>query len=247
MNRLSPFYRFLFFILIVLSVFFADGIMANAIILAVVLFSILCSDVKVKDLISPLYKLRYFLLFIFFLNMLFSNEGTLFSLSIFRISKEGILNAFLIVYRVSLITLIAYLYTSGSTINEINDSLYIVLCPLKLLFIPVDTLSSAISISLSLIDEFISESEHLRKVRRLRRMGRDEGFKEKILSYKSIVIPIFLMAFKRADELSLSLESRGYSAQMRVKREYLKIGIKEFSALFFSFTFLVLTVTGGIK
>ena len=248
MSRLSPFYRLLFFLFLVLSVFFADSFFSNLIVLLIVSAAFMFSKTGLDDLFMPVFKLRYFLLFIFLLNALLSKEGTLFSFFIFRLSRDGLINAFLIVYRVSLITLIAYLYTSESTISEINDSLYILLLPLKLLFIPVDMISSAISISLSLIDEFIGESERLRKVRKLRRTGMpDNTFKERILDYKAIVIPIFIMAFKRADELSFALESRGYSAQMSVRREYLKIGIRELVAVLSILSVFVLLVSGGIR
>ena len=146
----------------------------------------------------------------------------------------------------ALITLIAYLYTSSSTINEINESLYILLYPLKLLFVPVDMLSSALSLSLRLIDDFLLESERLKKVRQLRRIGKSDTLKEKILDYKAIVIPIFIMAFKRADELSLSFESRGYSAKMRLRRDYLKLGIKELISVLLAITILVFMISGGI-
>ena len=96
----------------------------------------LSSGCRLKDLIQPVFKLRYFLLFVFLLNVLFSDDGTLFSLLFIRVSKDGIIRAFLIVYRISIVTLIAYLYTSCSDISEINDSLYILLSPLKLIFIP---------------------------------------------------------------------------------------------------------------
>lgn len=247
MDRISPFYRLIFFIFLVLSVFIADSTFSNLIVLAIVFISLLLSKAGLKELFLPLFKLRYFLLFIFLLNMLFSEEGTLLSFFIFRISKEGIMNAFLIVYRVSLITLIAYLYTSGSAISEINDSLYILLFPLKLLFVPVDMISSSISISLILIDEFIGESERLGRIRKLRRIGIADTFKDRILDYKAIVIPLFLMAFKRADELSFALESRGYSAKMSFKKEYLKMGIREIITVLFILSFFALLVSGGIN
>lgn len=247
MDRISPFYRLIFFIFLVLSVFVADSTYSNLIVLAIVLISLLLSKAGLKELLLPLFKLRYFLLFIFLLNMLFSEEGTLLSFFIFRISKEGIMNAFLIVYRVSLITLIAYLYTSGSAISEINDSLYMLLFPLKLLFVPVNMISSSISISLILIDEFIGESERLGRIRKLRRIGIADTFKDRILDYKAIVIPLFLMAFKRADELSFALESRGYSAKMSLKKEYLKMGIREIITVLFILSFFALLVSGGIN
>ena len=246
MSRLSPFYRLLFFLFLVLSVFFADSFFSNLIVLLIVSAAFMFSKTGLDDLFMPVFKLRYFFLFIFLLTLFL--PGTLFSFFIFRLSRDGLINAFLIVYRVSIITLIAYLYTSESTISEINDSLYILLLPLKLLFIPVDMISSAISISLSLLDEFIGESERLRKVRKLRRTGMpDNTFKERILDYKAIVIPIFIMAFKRADELSFALESRGYSAQMSVRREYLKIGIRELVAVLSILSVFVLLVSGGIR
>lgn len=246
MDRISPFYRLLVFIMLVAGLLLADGILSNLIIICSIVLLIAMSSISRKGLFLPVYKLRHFLLLIFLLNALFSDEGTLFEFFIFRVSLSGILRALLIVYRMALITLIAYLYTSSSTINEINESLYILLYPLKLLFVPVDMLSSALSLSLRLIDDFLLESERLKKVRQLRMIGKSDTLKEKILDYKAIVIPIFIMAFKRADELSLSLESRGYSAKMRLRRDYLKLGTKELISVLLAITILVFMISGGI-
>lgn len=245
MNRLNPFYRLVFFILLMSSAILSETVPSFLLTVFSVSLVALSSGVRIKDLIQPVFKLRYFLLFVFLLNALFSDEGTLFSLLFIRVSKDGIIRAFLIVYRVSIVTLIAYLYTSCSDISEINDSLYILLSPLKLIFIPVDTLSSSLSIALSMIDGLMYESERLKKVRKLRRLGLPESLKEKILDYKAIVIPIFLIAFKRADELSFALESRGYSTKMKVKWEYLKIGKWELFSLLSVLVLLIIIVRGG--
>lgn len=223
MDRLSPFYRLLAFILLILILAIPSSLKANIFALLFFIAVILLTNTSKKELFKPLLRAKWFLLSIFLLNALFSNDSSLFRLGFVRISEYGVLRAFFIVYQVAVITLAAYLYTSSSIIREMSDSLFLLLSPLKIFFIPVDKISSSLTLALYLIDEFINESGKLEKARKLRSSGEKKGLKEKILDYKAIVIPIFIMAFRRSDELSIALLSRGYSAKAKLRFDYLKM------------------------
>ncbi len=236
MDKLSPLGRLISFMLLLFSLLASGSIISNLVLIAFVFLLAALSGCDKKKAFIPVYRIRHFLLFIFLLNSLFSETGDILSFFVFRISGEGIFRALAIVYRTAFITLLASLYTSCSTINEINDSLYILLYPLKLIFIPVDMLASAFSLSLHFVESFSFLSERLRKVRALRRGGNERS----ILTFKSIVIPLFIITFKKADDLSLSLEARGYSAEMRVNKSYLRVKGQDIILILAQLIFLVL-------
>ncbi len=239
MDRIRPFYRLLLLILLISALLLASSFAWNVALFILIALLIGVTGIDKRELFRPLYKLRHFLLLIFLLNSLFSDEGSIFSFLFFRCSLEGIIRAFIIVYRVSIITLLAEAYTLSTGISEISSCTYLLLFPLKLFFIPVEKIASAMSLALYLIDEFSGQSEKLKRIRKLRSLGNEESLREKIVGYKAIVIPIFIMAFRRSDELSFALVSRGYSAGMKADVELLKCGIKEVTALLLAILLII--------
>ena len=120
---------------------------------------------------------------------------------------------------------ITSLLTLSTMTTDINNGLEGILSPLKLLHINVGVFSMLISLTLRFIPTLIEESRKIMKAQASRGVDFEEGkLKDKIKQIISLLIPMFVISFKRADELSNAMEARGYViGEKRTKLDELKL------------------------
>ena len=173
-------------------------------------------------IISPLRRLWPFLLIVLLINSLFLKEGeALFSLGIFSFYSQGFSQGLRIILNLLLIMALSSILTATSSPREITQGLSSLLSPLALLGLPVDELAMILSIALQFIPSLLQETRTIKKAQRAR--GADlssKNLRRRLDSFFALVIPIFISAFRRADDLAQAMEARGYrGARGRTKRE----------------------------
>ena len=95
-----------------------------------------------------------------------------------------------------------------------------ILTPLRILGVPTDLVAMILSIAIQFIPTLLEETDNIRKAQTARGARFDSRkLTEKANAVLSLVIPIFLAAFKRADELSLAMEARGYRTDVKRSRK----------------------------
>ncbi|MCI9435973.1 MAG: energy-coupling factor transporter transmembrane protein EcfT [Lachnospiraceae bacterium] len=130
---------------------------------------------------------------------------------IFRFSREGMIQGMRVVVRVAFAMILGNLLLSTTSPMEIVGAIESLLFPLQWVGIPVRDVAMILGVSIQFIPAFSQEAETLRKAQTARG-ARFESRKlsEKARSVLPLVVPIFLAAFRRADELALAMEARGY-------------------------------------
>jgi energy-coupling factor transport system permease protein len=116
---------------------------------------------------------------------------------------------------------------------DMTNALSSLLKPLKILRVPVEDVAMIISVAISFIPTLLEETDMIKKAQTARG-ARFESKKliERALSYLPLLVPIFLAAFRRADELSMAMEARGYrNARSRTKKAREPFRIRDFTAL----------------
>ena len=201
------------------------------------------SCLPVKLVLSPLRRLWHFFILIFIMNTLFfGTENPLFTFGIINITYEGIIQGIRVVFNVIYIMILANILTGTTTPMDITAGISFVLKPLKLLRIPTEDIAMIISIAFRFVPVLMEEALIIKKAQ-IARGARFESkkLKEKALSYLPLLIPIFLSAFRRADELALAMEARGYrSAGKRTNKAFVPFRFPDYFALGCSITICIL-------
>ena len=179
------------------------------------------SGLPPRTVFNSLARLWPFFLVIFLMNALFfDGENTLWEWWILKISTAGMAQGASVALRVALLVTLSQVLTCTTAPMEITNALESLMKPLKLLRIPVEDIAMIISVAIQFVPTLIEEAEMIRKAQ-IARGARFESKKllEKAESVAPLVIPVFLAAFRRADELSVAMEARGYrGARNRTKK-----------------------------
>ena len=137
----------------------------------------------------------------------------------FLVYYEGVERAGYILIRLIVMIGITSLLTLSTMTTDINNGIEGLLSPLKLLHINVGVFSMLISLTLRFIPTLIEESRKIMKAQASRGVDFEEGkLKDKVKQIISLLIPMFIISFKRADELSNAMEARGYVPDARRTR-----------------------------
>ena len=194
---------------------------------------ILLSKLPLREVFGNIGRLWLFFGTILLMNALFFNtENTLCSWWIFNPSIDGIRQGFSVIVNVVLVLILGNVLTLSTSPTEITTALESLIKPLKLLGVPTEDVAMIISVAIQFIPTLMEETEAI-KMAQIARGARFESKKvrERALSFVPLVVPIFLSAFKRADELSLAMEARGYrNAKNRTKRKKEPLKLQDYVA-----------------
>lgn len=159
----------------------------------------------------------------------------------FNIYEAGVIRASFISVRIVLMLGITSLLTLSTMSTDINNGLEAVLSPLKLFKIPVGIFSMLISLTLRFIPTLMIESKKIMNAQASRGVDFSEGsLKDKVNQIIALLIPMFVISFKRAEDLSNAMEARGYIVgAKRTKIDELKLRWRDY--LFIVFLLLLLT------
>lgn len=195
--------------------------------------SCLLSRISIKYLLKGIKPLRFILLLTFIINVLFiKGESVLWEWWKICITVEGLTKAFLIAVRLVLLVSASSMLTLTTSPMEITAALESLLKPLKVIRFPVAELALMMSIALRFIPTLMNETDKIMKAQTARGASFDSGnIFEKAKGMVPILIPLFVSAFKRADELALAMESRCYNNTVqRTKFRVMKIKAKDILA-----------------
>jgi energy-coupling factor transport system permease protein len=172
--------------------------------------------------LGSLRRLWLFFIIIFLMNALFfGGEDTLWSWWIFGLSLAGAKQGANVAMRVALLIVLSNVLTCTTAPMDMTNALKSLMKPLKFIGFPVEDVAMIISVAIQFIPTLIEETDMIQKAQ-IARGARFESKKltEKAASVFPLIIPTFLSAFRRADELSVAMEARGYrDAKRRTKKE----------------------------
>jgi energy-coupling factor transport system permease protein len=206
---------------------------------------IFLSKIGIKTALQGIRQVGSFLLVIFFMNALFFNgENLLWSYSIFHISAGGIVQGVNVVLKVEYMMILSSVLLATTTPMEITSAIERIMSPLQFIRIPVNDLAMMISIAIQFVPVLTEESELIIKAQMARGAKLDSPkLRDKAVAAIPLIIPIFICAFRRADELSLAMEARGYrGGNNRTKRRRVPLHVFDITALLVSITFCAVEI-----
>lgn len=162
----------------------------------------------------------------------------------FRVYKEGIDKAAFVFIRIVVMIGITSLLTLSTMSTDINNGIEAVLSPLKLIKVPVGVLSMLISLTLRFIPTLLEESKKIMNAQASRGVDFQEGkLREKVTQIISLLIPMFVISFKRAEDLSNAMEARGYIiGEKRTKLDELKLRWRDYTCFIITIALFVVVI-----
>ena len=210
-HRLDPRAKLVALILYIVALFLCKWFISYALIFAVLVLVVAISTVKPKALLRGMKPILILLIFTAVLNMFYTPGRELVSFWVFTITYEGILHAFFMVLRIMLLISCTFLLTYTTSPLALTDGLEGLLSPLKKIKIPVHELAMMMSIALRFIPTLIEETDKIMSAQRARGADFDTGnLVQKAKALIPLLVPLFISAFRRADELATAMECRCY-------------------------------------
>ena len=227
-HRCDPRLKILLVIAYIVILFTVTNFLGLALSILLLAGLYLMAHIPLKLILKSLKPIMPIVVFTAVLNLFFmGGEGEpLVSFWVFRIYKEGV--AYAIFMAVRIVALIAgtSLLTYTTSPIVLTDAIESLLRPLQKLRFPVHELAMMMTIALRFIPTLIDETEKIMNAQKARGAKLDNGkFTERIQALIPILIPLFISAFRRADELAMAMECRCYhGGEGRTRLKVLRFG-----------------------
>ena len=210
-HRLDPRTKILLTVVYIVMLFCAKSFVSYGVVAALLIAEVKISGVAPKALVRGLKPILFIICFTAVLNLFYTPGETLVSFWIFKITKEGIFTAFFMVLRITMLIMGTFLLTYTTSPIALTDGLETLLGPLKKIRVPVHELAMIMSIALRMIPTLIEETDKIMSAQRARGADFESGsLLQRAKALVPILVPLFVSAFRRADELAVAMECRCY-------------------------------------
>ena len=225
-HRMDPRTKLLALILYIITIFIADGLIPYVICAAGLAAVIRISRIPLKLIMKSLKPIVIIIIFTGALNILYTPGTELFRLWIFRVTVEGIRTAITMIVRILLLVASTSLLTYTTSPMALTDGLESLLGPLKKLHVPVHEFSMMMSIALRFIPTLIEETDKIMSAQKARGADFESGnIFQRAKALVPVLVPLFISAFRRADELACAMECRLYhGGEHRTRLHSLRYG-----------------------
>ena len=159
------------------------------------------------------FKFLYLLITVFGILTMLSlySPGTMVSSSHLEIYQDGLEGAFFIMIRLIIIVTLSTILTLTTKPTDLNLGLEKILKPLGIIRINAEEIAMIISIALRYIPTLLDEANKIMLAQASRGVDFSEGkFKDKIMQIISLLVPMFIISFKRSDDLANAMEARSF-------------------------------------
>ena len=233
-HRLDPRTKLILTFVYVVALFTAQGIWSYLLMFAVLVACFWLSKIKFKTVLRGLRPILLIIIITAVLNIFFTQgENVVFEFWTVSITREGLISAAFMSSRLIMLITGSFLLTYTTSPIALTDGLELMLTPLKKLRLPIHELAMMMSIALRFIPTLIEETDKIMSAQKAR--GADfetGGLIKRAKAILPLIIPLFVSAFRRADELAIAMESRCYHGDKgRTRMKVLKTAPRDYLAL----------------
>ena len=211
-HHLDPRTKLLSALYFIMLIFFADHWLAYLVLTVLVFMAVYLSKIDLKFFLTGIKPMIWLILFTVIFQLFFTTGGeTLFQWGILRVTTLGIINSFYMFVRLVLIIMMSTLLTLTTAPLELTDGIEHLLRPLSKLGFPSHEIALMLSIALRYVPTLMDEAQKIMNAQRARGVEFDEGsFLDRVKAMIPILVPLFVSAFNRAEEMAIAMEARGY-------------------------------------
>ncbi len=212
-HKLDPRVKLMGTLIYILSLFTFRGITGFFAVSAALIFLIRLSKVPFSYMVKGLKAIVALMAITALFNLFLTpGETELVSFWIFTITLEGVKNAAFMLVRLLFLIVGTSIMTLTTTPNQLTDGLEKALMPLSAIKVPVHAVAMMMSIALRFIPILIEETDIIMKAQMARGADFESGnFIRRVKSMVPLLVPLFVSAFRRADDLAMAMEARCYA------------------------------------
>lgn len=211
-HRLDPRTKLILTMVYIVALFVARNWISYGIMLVFLLTCIRISAIPPKSIVRGMKPLVLILAFTAILNIFYTDGGVvLVHLGSLAITTEGLKRALFMIWRILMLISGTFLLTYTTSPISLTDGLESLLNPLKKIRVPVHELAMMMSIALRFIPTLIEETDKIMNAQKARGADFETGsIIQRAKALVPILVPLFISAFRRADELATAMECRCY-------------------------------------
>ena len=237
-HRLDPRTKLIFLVAYIVFLFLATSWVSYGLLLVFLVGCIAASRIPPKSFVKGMKPLLFILIFTAVLNIFFSGGETVLIPGT-SVTLEGVIRAVFMTLRIVMLITCSFLLTYTTSPIALTDGLETLLSPLKAIKVPVHELSMMMCIALRFIPTLIEETDKIMSAQKARGADFENGkLMERVKALIPILVPLFISAFRRADELATAMECRCYhGGDGRTKMKLLRY--KRFDLIAFAVAILL--------
>ena len=247
-HQLDPRVKLVATMLYVISLFVAKGILGYVIATIFLAIVIKTSKVPFKFITKGLKAIVMLLMITVVFNLfLIDGDVVLWHFGFLKITDKGLKTAIFMAIRLIYLIIGSSIMTLTTTPNDLTDGLEKLLGPLKKVHVPVHEVSMMMSIALRFIPILLDETDKIMKAQMARCADFESGgLIKKAKSLVPLLVPLFISAFRRANDLAMAMEARGYrGGEGRTKMKPLIYKKRDHVAYVILLTYLVCIIATG--
>lgn len=247
-HRLDPRTKIVATLFYLISLFLFQSILGYGIALGFLIGVIKLSKVPMKFIIKGLKPIVMLLSITVIFNLFLTSTGTIiFQLGFLKVTDTGLSTAVYMGVRLMLLIAGSNIMTLTTTPNALTDAIEKLLYPLNKIKVPVHEIAMMMSIALRFIPILIEETDKIMKAQIARGADLESGnIIQKAKSMIPILVPLFVSAFRRANDLAMAMEARCYrGGEGRTKMNPLVYQGRDYSAYVVMACYLVLSFGVG--
>lgn len=210
-HRLDPRVKIMATLLFIISLFVIDNYIGYVVAAAFLIMAIKLSRVPVKFIFKGMKAIYMLLVLTMVFNLFLTPGEAIFKFWVLKVTKEGLKTAILMGIRLVFLITGSSIMTLTTTPNQLTDGLEKLMNPLKRLHVPVHEIAMMMAIALRFIPILLEETDKIMKAQIARGADFESGsIMNRAKSLIPLLVPLFISAFRRANDLAMAMEARCY-------------------------------------
>lgn len=244
-HRLDPRVKIVCTLAFLVSLFLQNSILGYVVAFAFLAIVIRLSKVPVKFIVRGLKPIVILLLFTVLMNLFLTRNGNiLFHYGILTITEGGLRTCVFMTVRLIFLVMGSSIMTFTTTPNSLTDGIEKLLHPLNRIHVPVHEIAMMMSIALRFIPILLEETDKIMKAQIARGADFENGnLIQKVKNMVPLLVPLFISAFRRANDLAMAMEARCYhGGDNRTQMKPLKYKKRDHIAYLILFAYLAVAI-----
>jgi energy-coupling factor transport system permease protein len=231
-HDLDPRLKIIITFIFIISLFLIESFTGYLIVIAFLTVTITLSKVPVKFVIKGLRPILFIIMITFIINLLMTPGRVIYTIGFIKITEEGLRQAGFMAIRLTLLIMGTSLLTLTTSPIILTDGIESLLKPFKRFGLPAHELAMMMTIALRFIPTLMEETEKIMKAQKSRGADFESGnIMSRAKNLVPLLVPLFVSAFRRADELAMAMEARCYrGGENRTRMRQMKIKKVDYAA-----------------
>lgn len=243
-HKLDPRVKLISTFIFMSSLFIINQFYPYILVLTFIISTLKLSKIPVNYILKGLKPIMFIIVFTFAINIFMIPGNTVFEIGPLNISDEGLKQGSFMVIRLILLVVGTSLLTLSTSPIELTDGIEKLLNPFKKIGVPAHELAMMMTIALRFIPTLLDETDKIMKAQ----MGRGADFESKNIISRAknlvpLLVPLFISAFRRADELAMAMEARCYrGGENRTRMNQIRMDKKDYIAYSLVIIYIIIII-----